>query len=673
MSNRTPPTRRRSNSRAAASGQSPMDSYSGSEPSAVAATGSGSSHDVDGRQPNTPSMASGSARHRTSTTPQYHGNQPPINNTRKALRGAGGSFARSSSYEYEPYPGKSNGRGKGFSPQNIFLVLLALVTFMAAYRGLKNVARSRHTIDNVSKVNDLGRSNAHELSRVSHDVAAAENLANRMQNLETKASEALKQTSESIDEVRREMVDRSELAKQLDKMKQDLVGDEPFSRKLDERFSRMFDQLESMQTSRQEDLASVVERVSQAESAISSFQADLDTMSRIREENKDGTIQTVVGVEEVVLNSRLKEMRDETEARLTQTEARLAQLIQEETLKNNQSNAKIEELLMGLNDTKGEGSGGSGAIQDEVQQQLKKALAADETHAKMMDQLRAADAKHQEMTRLYQEIKEAYARQASVIGEGGAPVISLGNDLPSVDWASASMGGSIVYYLTSKGLGGDDTWETLLHNVGASRVFADRYKGLARPPTKDPVVTISGSPSELSPGNCFAFQGSGNLTVQLSRPVFVDEIRIENVAPHLTPQGIDSAPKEFELFGLPSLSAEELNEGLNRAEGNMAREKEGSEFSSQASRLWESVKALPSWAWEVSRRGYAATGRTMVPSVKMGEFSFDYPNVLTQTFRALPQDRPMRRITFAFATNEAGPFTCVYRVRVFGSPEQPKA
>ncbi|KAM9818040.1 uncharacterized protein sun2 isoform X2 [Syngnathus typhle] len=77
-------------------------------------------------------------------------------------------------------------------------------------------------------------------------------------------------------------------------------------------------------------------------------------------------------------------------------------------------------------------------------------------------------------------------------------------------------------------------------------------------PMENPRIVIRGEPM-LLPGKCWAFHGAhGTLVIALSHPIRITHVTLDHVPRHNTPTGrIDSAPKDFEVYGLE----DEVDEG----------------------------------------------------------------------------------------------------------------
>ncbi|XP_051940446.1 SUN domain-containing protein 1 isoform X3 [Hippocampus zosterae] len=76
-------------------------------------------------------------------------------------------------------------------------------------------------------------------------------------------------------------------------------------------------------------------------------------------------------------------------------------------------------------------------------------------------------------------------------------------------------------------------------------------------PSESPRTVIQGDP--VLPGKCWAFHGAhGTLVIALSHPIRITHVTLDHVPRHITPtDGIDSAPKDFEVYGLK----DEVEEG----------------------------------------------------------------------------------------------------------------
>ncbi|XP_048089745.1 SUN domain-containing protein 1-like [Alosa alosa] len=71
---------------------------------------------------------------------------------------------------------------------------------------------------------------------------------------------------------------------------------------------------------------------------------------------------------------------------------------------------------------------------------------------------------------------------------------------------------------------------------------------------------------EMHPGKCWAFKGSeGFLTITLSLPVHITHVTLEHIPKSLSPTGhIDSAPREFAVYGLSGFDEQEEGKFLGR-------------------------------------------------------------------------------------------------------------
>ncbi|XP_077380042.1 cytochrome P450 2U1 isoform X1 [Festucalex cinctus] len=130
-------------------------------------------------------------------------------------------------------------------------------------------------------------------------------------------------------------------------------------------------------------------------------------------------------------------------------------------------------------------------------------------------------------------------------------------------------------------------------------------------PPESPRTVIQGEP--MLPGNCWAFRGAhGNLAVALSHPIRITHVTLEHVPREITPTGrIDSAPKDFEVYGLK----DEVEEGT-----------------------------------------------------LLGTFTYDEDGEPTQTFELSPSDVIYRMVELHVLSNWGHmEYTCLYRFRVHGT------
>lgn len=124
----------------------------------------------------------------------------------------------------------------------------------------------------------------------------------------------------------------------------------------------------------------------------------------------------------------------------------------------------------------------------------------------------------------------------------------------------------------------------------------------------------------IHPGECFAFTGPGEIIIKLIRDVFIDAVGIEHILPQMSPDGyILNAPSEFSVYG-------------------MENEDEGS-------------------------------------ATHLGTYYYDIEKFQSLQEFQLPDnstDKSFPIVKFEFAPNDGDlNYTCVYRVRVYGSLIKP--
>lgn len=124
----------------------------------------------------------------------------------------------------------------------------------------------------------------------------------------------------------------------------------------------------------------------------------------------------------------------------------------------------------------------------------------------------------------------------------------------------------------------------------------------------------------IHPGECFAFTGPGEIIIKLIRDVFIDAVGIEHILPQMSPDGyVLNAPGEFSVYG-------------------MENEDEGS-------------------------------------ATHLGTYYYDIEKFQSLQEFQLPDnstDKSFPIVKFEFAPNDGDlNYTCVYRVRVYGSLIKP--
>ncbi|KAM4584636.1 uncharacterized protein sun2 isoform 1-T2 [Odontesthes bonariensis] len=131
-------------------------------------------------------------------------------------------------------------------------------------------------------------------------------------------------------------------------------------------------------------------------------------------------------------------------------------------------------------------------------------------------------------------------------------------------------------------------------------------------PSESPRTVIQGYPV-LLPGKCWAFHGvQGILVISLSHPITITHVTLDHLPRHNSPTGrIDSAPKDFEVYGMKN----------DAEEGTL-----------------------------------------------LGTFSYDESGESTQTFKLpSPSDEVYRFVELRVLTNWGHiEYTCLYRFRVHG-------
>jgi SUN domain-containing protein 1/2 len=235
--------------------------------------------------------------------------------------------------------------------------------------------------------------------------------------------------------------------------------------------------------------------------------------------------------------------------------------------------------------------------------------------------------------------KDMLARQDFALYSGGAGVIP---QLTSATYEirPAGVRGSVVGWLTGRG-------------------FA-----VGRPP-------VTALHHELQVGHCWPFRGQqGQLGIQLSAPVFVQEVTIDHAAREVA-FDMRSAPREMELWGLvegaenveryEAWRAERAREREERrVEAELAGEEAGVQEDAEDVAIPESLSAASGAPWvRVARMVYDAHAAQNVQT-----FAAD------EAYARLGVDVGLvaLRIESNWGQDD---FTCLYRVRVHGEALRP--
>ncbi|WFD30627.1 hypothetical protein MSPP1_001648 [Malassezia sp. CBS 17886] len=233
------------------------------------------------------------------------------------------------------------------------------------------------------------------------------------------------------------------------------------------------------------------------------------------------------------------------------------------------------------------------------------------------------------------------------------------DQIARADFAQYSAGGRVVPALTSPThelrLGGRDVLSvrSVLGSIlplpqwtGSNAGAGYTVRGRA------PVVALH---HDNAPGMCWPFSGThGQLGIQLVRKIHVAAITIDHIPASLALDGLGSAPRDMEAWGIVDTDADRAK-------------------LAQWRRRMQAARRTSEWGGEAE---VAPTPVPPTPShVYLGAFTYEAGGGMPpiQTFpvasEAAAAGVPFRVVQLDIATNHGQPdFTCVYRVRVHGHP-----
>ena len=215
------------------------------------------------------------------------------------------------------------------------------------------------------------------------------------------------------------------------------------------------------------------------------------------------------------------------------------------------------------------------------------------------------------------------------------------------DYALYTSGGRVIPHLTSR------TYEA--QPIGTLSKFFGFLPGTARMTGRPPATALH---PDNSLGSCWPFAGSnGQLGILLSRRVVPSEITLEHASIDVALDGdAQSAPKEFELWGV--VEAEEEIVRLEEYRQEQTRSRESDPSSSLESEV-ESTASLPPTPNHI----LLVAGTYDITSISPLQ---TFP--VTETARHLAI--PISIVVLKLLSNHGhSHYTCIYRVRVGGAVE----
>lgn len=225
------------------------------------------------------------------------------------------------------------------------------------------------------------------------------------------------------------------------------------------------------------------------------------------------------------------------------------------------------------------------------------------------------------------------------------------DQIAQADYAQYSAGGRVIPALTSPThelrLGGENVQSVLsmLQSLLPIPAWPGQKSGSYAVRGRMPVVALH---HDNSPGMCWPFSGThGQLGIQLVRKVRVSSITIDHLPAVLALDGLTSAPRDMEAWGILETDAER--------------------------------RQLAQWRAKRARMHADDVEPTPVPPspshVYLGSFSYDLQGAAIQTFPVSAEGAALglrfRVVQLSVLSNHGlRDFTCLYRVRVHGEPAE---
>ncbi|GBB87366.1 hypothetical protein RclHR1_13800006 [Rhizophagus clarus] len=213
------------------------------------------------------------------------------------------------------------------------------------------------------------------------------------------------------------------------------------------------------------------------------------------------------------------------------------------------------------------------------------------------------------------QLNEVFQGQLEVFMDGSS----------SADFALYTGGGRIIHQLTSRNY---ELWPSKSYQKLLGRFTNSIIK------SKNPETVIS---PNVNVGDCWCFNGTkGQIAIKLSRSIVFTHLTYQHISREVSIDPILSAPKEFELWGLPTSTSTSTG-----VKGDVELEK------NSLGRFGNDFKFF------------------------LGSYQFDINGNPTQTF-TLPDsiaksNKRINAIMMKIKSNhENPPFTCLYRLQVHG-------
>ncbi|RIA98642.1 UNC-like C-terminal-domain-containing protein [Glomus cerebriforme] len=213
------------------------------------------------------------------------------------------------------------------------------------------------------------------------------------------------------------------------------------------------------------------------------------------------------------------------------------------------------------------------------------------------------------------QLNEVFQEQLEIFMDGST----------SADFALHTGGARIIHQLTSRNY---ELWPSKSYQKLLGRVTNNIIK------SKNPETVIS---PNVNVGECWCFNGTkGQIAIKLSRSIILTHITYHHISREVSIDPILSAPKEFELWGLPTTTTTSTS---NEVKGEI----------------------------ELEKNSLGIFGNDF--KYFLGRYQYDINGLPTQTF-SLPDSIENKRISAimmkVLSNHENPQFTCLYRLQVHG-------